>query len=143
MKIIYLLSHLSPKKLKLFALKKIPIYLLIVLIFIMYGVKGLMTTFFLALFFFLGWTFKSVYQAFHDWRLTQRLNRVYFSAADYDSMERENKLLHDALNAFKENAKRSGGAGVRNDAPIPHSVKPRIDHQAIQEMLLQMGDDAK
>lgn len=141
MRIIYFLSQLSPRKLKLFAIKKLPIYLFFVLVFCMYGVKGMLITTFLILFFFLGWTGKGMFQAFHDWRLTQRLNRVYFSAADYESIQRENKLLHEALNAFKDNAKKGGTAGVRNDTPMSPPSRAMMNHESIRQMINEMRSE--
>lgn len=98
----------------------------------------MLITFFLGLFFFLGWTGKGVYQAFSDWRLTQRLNRVHFAAAEFDVMKRENELLHKALNAYKENGRRVGGAGVRNEPQSSHPPKASIDPDYTREVMRQI-----
>lgn len=134
-------SRLSERSLKAFMMKRLPVYLLLLLVLILYGVKGLMITLMFFVSFFLGWTVKGLFQAFKDWRLTQRLNRVYFSQVEYDSLHRENKMLHEALNAFRDSAKRGGGAA----APMPQAAAPqraRYDQQQIQEMILQMNGEA-
>lgn len=141
MKIVYWLSRISPRSMKIFAVRKLPIYALLLLVLIVYGVKGMTITLFLGLFFFLGWTFKGMYQAFQDWRLTQRLNRVHFSAVEYEGIKRENDMLHEALNAFKDNGKRNGGLGRRDDAHAPRPSRSAMDHESIREMILQLREE--
>lgn len=135
------LAMLKPEKLKAFALKRLPLYLIFVVVLIVFGVKSAMVMFFMFLSFFLGWTIKGVYQAFNDWRLTQRLNRVHFTQVEYETMERENKLLHEALNMFKENAKgRMGGAGVRHEPQAPRSHSAKMNYDQIKDFMTQMED---
>ena len=133
-----LASRITKRGFRKFIFKRLPVYLFLLLVLILYGVKGLMITFGLLVSFFLGWTFKGLFQAFKDWRLTQRLNRVYFSQVEYDALHRENKMLHEAFNAYKDNVTKRGGGAA---APMPQAVppqRPRYDAEQIRDMMLQM-----
>lgn len=135
------LANLKPDKIKAFALKRLPVYVAFIIVLIVFGVKSAMVMFFMFVSFFLGWTIKGLYQAFTDWRLTQRLNRVHFTQLDYETMERENRLLHEALNMFKENAKgRTVGAGVRNEPQAHRSHSAKMNYDQIRDFMAQMED---
>jgi hypothetical protein len=124
---------------KTFFRKRLPIYGGALLILIVFGVKVFMLMVGLILAFFVGWTCKGLMQAFKDWRLSQRLNRVHFSAAEYEQMKRENAMLHEALQAYKENAKGRGSAGPSMAQAPP--ARPRFDPQMVQDMILQMREE--
>lgn len=109
---------------KTFLYKRLPVYLLAVLILFLFGVKTLIMTFFLALSFGLGWFLKSFISAVKDYRLTLRLNRVHFTHAEYESLQRENRALTEAVLAFQTVRRGAGGAEVaRPQAAAPQTVR--------------------
>jgi hypothetical protein len=136
-------GQFSGKGLKKWLLRRMPVYVFLLFVTLLYGVKGLMTAFLLILSFFLGWTFKGLIQAVKDWRLSQTMTRVHFSQVEYDSMQRENRMLHEALQAFRDATGKRGNGVAAGSAPAAASpARPRqheYDPQAIQEMILQMG----
>lgn len=129
-------ANISKKGIRNWMLRRFPLYLFFAFILLAYGVRGAMMMFLLFLAFFMGWTAKGLFQAIKDYRLTLRLNRVYFSQAEYDTLHRENKILHEALNAFKDASKGRGGAAA--GAPQAATPRPRFDADQIREMMLQM-----
>jgi hypothetical protein len=139
-KLVYPVAKLSQANLKQFAIKRLPIYILGLIILIVFGVKPLMYTLGLFVFFFLGWIMKGLYQSIIDWRMQLRMNRIHFSQVEYEQLKRENNMLHDALNVFKEHAK-TGRGGVGAPMPQAPPPKPRFDPQQMHEMILQMKEE--
>lgn len=128
----YISFRLNKKNL----LRSIPIYIAAILIYFMFGVTGLIITFFLGLFFFLGWIVHSLISMVKDYRLTLRLNRVHYNQADYETLRRENKALLQALESRMEN----GGRGARQGG-VPASSPPptaaRLNANDLEEMKLR------
>lgn len=119
--------------------KMAAVYAGAILIFLIYGVKGLMTVFFLILFFFLGWISNKLTAAIKDYRLTLRLNRVHFSHVDYETLRRENSALLEALQAHMKGAVR--GRGVQGGGYPPSPSTPntgtRLSHEQVEEMRMR------
>lgn len=135
MKILYFyLNRFRPKNM----FKTAVIYGLGAFILLLWGVKGLVTTFLLIFCFFLGWVIHSGVSAIKDYRLTLRLNRVHYSQADYDTLRRENKALLDALQAQME-ARGGGGGAVRGyrPGPAPAPSNTKWDSQRIEELKMR------
>lgn len=117
MKILhYFMNRFNKKNLK----KTVPIYAFALIILMFYGVKGLMTTFFVALLFIMGWLSHSAYIAIKDYRLTLALNRVHYSQADYQTLKRENMALMDAVQALMN----KGGSGGGSKGPLRPVAPP-------------------
>lgn len=119
-----------------FLLKRLPIYVIGLFILTVWGVKGVVITFFLVLAFFLGWVTNKMVAAVKDYRLTLRLNRNHFTTLEYDTMKRERDL---ALKAFQMiqgerpvGVKQGGGPAM----PRP-TVSRQLDPDEIREYVRQ------
>lgn len=134
-----LFGRVTKQGLMTFLFKRLPIYVLGLIILIVWGVKGLMFTFFVVTAFFLGWIVNKLVSAFKDYRLTQRLNRIHFTAIEYDTMQRERDL---AIAAFKEvtekAAKRVKAAAMPPMPSMPHN-RATFDSETIAEYVRQHG----
>lgn len=119
-----------------FAIKRLPFYVLGLTILTLWGVRGLMITFLLVLSFALGWIFCKLKAALADYRLTQRLNRIHFTAVEFDSMKRERDM---ALQAWQElSRERSRGAKAAPMPPTPPGpprYQPTVDQAEIEAMI--------
>lgn len=133
----YYLSKLTETDLKRFLYKRLPFYLVGLFILIVFGVKGLVITFFLVLSFVFGWIAKGVINVVKDYRLAQRLNKVHYTTLEYESLQKQNRALYEAVKAYQEGA--VGGRGASGVGRPPSSPsRPRMDHQQIQEIIAQM-----
>ena len=131
----YFLQKLTTDQLKTFMYKRLPIYILALFIFLLFGVKGLVITFFLVVFFVLGWTLNKIYSIVSDYRLAQKINRIHYTTIEFEALKRQNKALYEAVKAYQDGAVGRGGSAVVRPPTAP--TKPRIDQQQIQEMILQ------
>lgn len=139
--VLKILHYISVRFSKKHLIRSVPIYLVAALIAIVFGVKGLMISFFLGLFFFLGWITHSLWGVVKDYRLTLRLNRVHYSQADYETLRRENKALLHAVEARME-----GGRGVQpgvRPASSPAPTAARLTRQDIEEMKLRIEEEER
>jgi hypothetical protein len=122
-----------------FMLKRFPLYVLGILILIFGGVKGLAMTLLCLLCLFLGWTAKGAVAAYKDYRLTQRLDRIHFTAIEFDAMKRERDL---AITAFQEvTAKAVARVKAAGMPPTPAMPRQRatFGEDEIQEYIRQHG----
>lgn len=133
----YFLAKLTDTDIKRFMYRRLPFYLMGLLILLLFGVKGLVFTFFMIIAFALGWIIKGCLNVVHDYRLAQRLNKVHYSVIEYDSLKRQNKALYEAVKAYQEGAVSSRGASGVGRPPNP-PARPRMDRAEIQEILSQM-----
>lgn len=127
----YILLRFSKKNM----LRSIPIYVAAVLILLLFGVKGLLITFFLTVFFVLGWTAHMLIGAVKDYRLTLRLNRMHYSQADYETLRRENKALLQVIQTrmdVREGGRGTTTGGAQRTPPAPSSA--RLNQSDIEEM---------
>ncbi|MDO3682088.1 hypothetical protein [Paenibacillus ehimensis] len=127
-----ILHYIGLRFSKKYLIRSVPIYLIAALITIVFGVNGLMISFFLGLFFFLGWITHSLWGVVKDYRLTLRLNRVHYTQADYETLRRENKALLQVVEARMEGV-RGVQPGVR-PASSPAPKAARLSQQDIEEM---------
>lgn len=140
MKFLYkLFGRVTKDKAKHYLKTRLIYYVIALLIFLIGGAKALVMTTLLILSFFLGWITSKLINAFKDYRLTQRLNRIHFTAVEYDQMQRERDL---AIEAFKtvtrESAelKRMSGS---DRATAPRSRQVRFTESDIREYMTQQG----
>lgn len=134
-----LFGKVTKQGLMTFLFKRLPVYLLGLIILTVWGVKGLMFTFLLITSFFLGWIVNKLVSAFKDYRLTQRLNRIHFTAIEYDTMQRERDLAIAAFQQITEKAaKRVKAAGMPPTPSMPHH-RANFDPEAIREYARQHG----
>jgi UPF0716 family protein affecting phage T7 exclusion len=125
--------------------KRLPIYLAAALILIFGGIQTAMITFALIMSFTAGWIAKGLIQAIKDYRLTQRLNRIHFTATEFDTMRRERDMAIEALQAIQQAQKERRSSGPKA-APMPPSAPAaprRLTPDEIQEMILQAGGSAE
>lgn len=118
--------------------KTISIYLSVLMIFLIFGMKGIAMTVLIIFTFFAGWWSKSIFQLVKDYRLTLRLNRVKFTHADYLALQKERDSIFNAYHDLKES--RGGSRGVKS----PRAASPtgtKIDHNQIEEMKLRFEQE--
>lgn len=120
-----------------FLWKRLPIYVLGIFILMVWGIKGLMITFFITMAFFLGWITNKIITAVKDYRLTQRLNRIHFTHLEFDTMKRERDM---ALEAFRQIEKGTRGLKAAPTPPMPPSYR-NIDPEEIREMARRYIDE--
>lgn len=136
-----LLYRLTERDVKGFIRKRLPYYLIALLIYLVWGGKGIVITFFMVLAFFIGWVLNGLIRAVKDYRLTQRLNRIHFTAIEFDALKRERDLAMEALRSLRA----EGGRGAKAAPMPPRPAAPqsrRFDEDEIREMLAQMEDKA-
>lgn len=141
MKHLYaMFGKVDKESVKRFSKKRLPFYLIGLLIFILFGTKGLVNSIFLFIFFILGWTLNKFVSAVKDYRLTLRLNRVQFNQVDFETMKRERDL---ALTALKQMTESGEGQKRVKAAPMPTmpSSAQRFGHDDIEEMLRQLQQE--
>lgn len=132
---------------KTFMKRRLPIYLLIILVLSIWGVGTAVSMFFLVVSFFLGWTTNKIISAVKDYRLTLRLNRQHYSTLEYETMKKERDIALKAFEQISAGHAKKGVQGARQGnvpampSASPHMRSMDIDH--IAEMMRQMGDDAK
>lgn len=122
-------------------LRRLPIYLLGLMILMVWGVKGLMFTFFVCLAFVAGWLGKTLKAAVADYRLTKRLERVHFTAIEYDTMKRERDMAMQAYMSIRDNKGR-GAEVARPPMPPGPPRNATIDPDQIREFVAQYGGES-
>lgn len=140
MQLLYkLFGRITKDKLKHYVKTRLIYYVIALLILLVGGVKSLVITTFIVISFFLGWTVNKMITAFKDYRLTQRLNRIHFTAIEYDQMQRERDL---AISAFKTIAEKTSTApkGAMERTPGRYSSQSvRMSEGDIREFMAQNG----
>lgn len=140
MQLLYkLFGRLTKDKFKHYLKTRLIYYVIGLIILLIGGVKGLVMTTLLILSFFLGWTTSKLINAFKDWRLTQRLNRIHFTAVEYDQMQRERDL---AIAAFQTVTKEAAASERRSGSDLARGRQPRsvrFTESDIREFMAQNG----
>ncbi|MCY7488071.1 hypothetical protein [Paenibacillus alvei] len=122
---------------KVFFRKRLPVYVLGSLILLFYGVEGLVVTFFIVLSFVLGFMTKQILNAVKDYRLSLRLNRVYFSEAEYTTLKRERDVAMAALKLQQEERAEGGRRRATSTTMAPMA---RVSQMEIEEMMARMKE---
>lgn len=138
-------GSIRPDEGKRWMKRRLPVYLAGAIILIFGGIQAAMITFALIVSFAAGWIAKGFIQAVKDYRLTQRLNRIHFTAAEYDTMRRERDMAIEALQAIQQAQKERRSTGPKA-APMPPSAPAasrRLTPDEIREMILQAGGAAE
>lgn len=129
----YIFERFRKRNLK----KTVIFYLMILTIFLIFGVGGLMIAFFLILSFALGWWTKTIVQIVKDYRLTLRLNRISFTSMEYETMKKERDAFHSAYEALKK--WKLGGRGVTSPpAPQLSSLFKQAEMEEELKLRMQM-----
>lgn len=122
---------------RIFFRKRLPVYVLGSLILLFYGVEGLVVTFFIVLSFVLGFMTKQILNAVKDYRLSLRLNRVYFSEAEYTTLKRERDVAMAALKLQQEERAEGGRRRATSTTMAPMA---RVSQMEIEEMMARMKE---
>lgn len=138
-----LFGRITKEKAKHYLKTRLIYYVIALLIFFIGGAKGLVMTTLLILSFFLGWVTNKLINAFKDWRLTQRLNRIHFTAVEYDQMQRERDM---AIEAWKTVTREAAASERRNGSDQARGRQPRqvrFTESDISEYMAQHGMEVK
>lgn len=138
-----MLSKITKEQLITFSKKRLPIYLIALIILLKFGVIGLMYTFLFTMFFVLGYVSKGLVNLYKDYRISLRLNKVYFNQAEYLSLQRMNEALEKAVKAYQTNGTK--GQGPRGAVMPPGGPGPttRMSHDEIMTMMKQIHEGAE
>lgn len=140
MQLLYkMFGRLTKDKVKHYLKTRLIYYVIVLIIFVIGGVKGLVMTTLIILSFFLGWITSKLINAFKDWRLTQRLNRIHFTAVEYEQMQRERDLAIAAFQTVTREAAASERRSGSDQARGRQSRQVRFTESDIREYMTQHG----
>lgn len=134
-------GRVTKKGLVAFLIKRLPYYLIGLTILMIWGIKGVMFTFFVVIAFFFGWFVNKLMTAVKDYRLAQRLDRIHFTHIEYDTMKRERDLAIQAFQMITEKAARRVKAAATPPMPSAPSygARQQFDPDTIREYVRQHG----
>lgn len=132
---------------KKFTRKRLPIYLLIILVLSIWGVGTAVSMFFLVVSFFLGWTTNKIISAVKDYRLTLRLNKQHYTNIEFETMRKERDIALKAFEQISAGYAKKGVQGARQgNVPAMPSASPHMRSMDIDQMMdimRQMESDTK
>jgi hypothetical protein len=120
-----------------FVFKRLPFYLLGLMILLIGGVKAFMMTFLFVFTFTAGWWMNKAINAFKDYRLTLRLNKMHFTSIEYDAMRRERDLALEALKTMTDDRAQRGRAAPMPPRPAAPVQQQRFGPDEIREFIAQ------
>ncbi|NOU81543.1 hypothetical protein GC101_22020 [Paenibacillus sp. LMG 31459] len=133
--------HFAKFSIKAF-LRRLPYYAGALIILMIWGVTGLMFTFFVIMAFVVGWYGKALKAAVADYRLAKRLEKVYFTQIEFETMKRERDMAMQAYMTMRD--ERGRGVKVAGVPPMPPGPRHNtVGPDQINEFIAQFEGEQR